>query len=589
MKKRLSLISVILLITLGLLTVTALAYGYNFSFPAASRWGISQGWGTPNPTHQAFDYPFLSHTKVVAAKPGTVIGRDFDFGDGEPHPCDFTVGSRGNYLILDHGNDLETWYFHLSRTGNQPAIGTYFRQGEYMALSDDTGCSDRDHLHFATKLNGTNFDPYDSDTHWVSGSPIPAGYRDQNGNVNGPYSFSQNEMFNQWLALEGKPGSPLGDPYGVTCPYSLFIQGYQQHFERGYIEYCVGGNAEYIPYTQTYLPDVQYRYTEGVGFNSEIVVRNNGSNTATVNITIYKIDSSVFDSRTHTSLGANATWTLKVRDVIGDPLMGYQEGTFSGSAIVSASENVSVVVIHHMDEQSQAYQGIPHDDSASGVAAEPIVYIPAYLNDYHDWNSKIYVLNVGEASTGISAQFYSDDGSQPSPGYINDVKPGQRVEFNNLDTGGHGIGSVIVSSDTSQPLAVSVVHDNPTWEMSFESEGLGSGGRNGYVPSVFKNYYQWYTSIEVQEISGTPGNIQIFFYSNSGTSSVTYYLPAWGHKEIYTGNLANLTNGYRGSARVYHTATNGRVAVAVHQLAGNNIETLGYHGFKNGASTIYLP
>jgi hypothetical protein len=53
-----------------------------------------------------------------------------------------------------------------------------------MALSGDTGCGGA-HLHFATKNNGTPFDPYAGSTNWVSGQPIPMGFRDQNGDVSG--------------------------------------------------------------------------------------------------------------------------------------------------------------------------------------------------------------------------------------------------------------------------------------------------------------------------------------------------------------------------------------------------------------------
>ncbi len=137
----------------------------------------------------------------------------WEFNDGEAWDCDKSVMARGNYVILDHDGidpDLQTWYFHLSNTGNKPGTGTPFNhRGMYIAISDDTGCSSSDHLHFATKMDGVPFDP-DANPDWAGGEPIPMGFRDQNHNVRGPYALDRTKIRNKWLELEGKLGSPLG-------------------------------------------------------------------------------------------------------------------------------------------------------------------------------------------------------------------------------------------------------------------------------------------------------------------------------------------------------------------------------------------
>jgi len=194
MKKRLFASLVVLIFGFLGSKTPALARGYDFTFPAARRSVIS-GYDY-SPSHPAYDYRFSRHTKVAAAKGGSVLDSHWAFYDGESWPCDSSERARGNFVILDHGNGLTTWYFHLSNTGYTPGNGTYIHQGRYMARADDTGCSDGDHLHFATKLNGAPFDPYAGATDWVGGDPIPMGYRDQNGAVHGPFALDRARIRN---------------------------------------------------------------------------------------------------------------------------------------------------------------------------------------------------------------------------------------------------------------------------------------------------------------------------------------------------------------------------------------------------------
>ena len=84
MKMRLVIMLAALLATFALATAIALAYGNNFSFPAARRIVKSQGYSD---THQAYDYSFTTHTAVAAAKAGTVTASRFDRVDGYDSHC----------------------------------------------------------------------------------------------------------------------------------------------------------------------------------------------------------------------------------------------------------------------------------------------------------------------------------------------------------------------------------------------------------------------------------------------------------------------------------------------------------------------
>jgi hypothetical protein len=565
-----------------------MGYGYNFTFPFARRSEISGNDYGGN--HQAFDFGCYLHEKITAAQVGTVTGSTWIFDD-DYHYCSPEPGGnpaeRGNYIILDHGGGLTTKYYQLSNEGNTPPIGTQFKQGAYMAYGDNTGCSDGNHLHFATELNGVPFNPYD-DNDWVSGVPIPAGYRDHDGVVQGAFTLSNTKIRNYWTTtLEGSLGSPVGNVTSYSC--STLIPGYRQYFERGYIEYCGTGNANHYSYPVIYLPDIRYRYSMGYGYNSYIVVRNNSFDIAKVNITIYYPDGRVFDTRTHNSLAARAIWVLDVHDVISEPLMYYAEATFVGSASVSADKDVSVLVMQHKNYQSQDYTGIPETISAaSGIGIAPQVYIPAYLNNYYCWDSKIYVQNAGTGETTVYAKFYDPNGNQLDEDNINGVTPGEQVTFSDLYTGDeiNDIGSVKVWSSPSQKLPALVEHTCDQHGMSFEYEGISVGGAYSRAPILFKKYYNWYSSIELQNLSSTPRNVNITFNPAPNPTPTPFSLPGYGQKEIYMGTLS-FPDGWKGSASV--NVPNGNIVTSIHHLAGDNIEALGYHGIKNGATTLNLP
>jgi hypothetical protein len=185
----------------------------------------------------------------------------------------------------------------------------------------------------------------------------------------------------------------------------------------------------------------------------------------------------------------------------------YDAGTFFGSVKVTSNKNVSVLVMHHMDEQSQDYTGIPSTASPSGLGISPIVYIPAFLIDYYNWFSKIYVQNAGNTSTGIYAQFFTTGGIPKDPVYVGNVLPGAHAIFDNLITGENNIGSVLVWSDPGQNLAALVVHDCPLYDMSFEW-GIIIGGEV-LCPNCL-NYYDWYLSIGMTKYK-VYGSVSITF------------------------------------------------------------------------------
>lgn len=106
--------------------------------------------GVGSSNHRGVDYPVPVNTPVSAALPGIVRVKNDPDG-------------YGTYVVVDHGNGLETRYAHLNRVNVQD--GQRVEQGDTIALSGGArgsagaGNSQGAHLHYEVRRNGAAVDP----------------------------------------------------------------------------------------------------------------------------------------------------------------------------------------------------------------------------------------------------------------------------------------------------------------------------------------------------------------------------------------------------------------------------------------------
>lgn len=111
---------------------------------------ITQGF---HQDHLAIDIGGPYGTTVYAADDGAVVY------------AKWAQEGYGYTLIIDHGDELQTWYSHLK--------GTYLQAGSLVARGDpigevgSTGRSTGPHVHFEVRLNGERVNPLD----YLPGSP----------------------------------------------------------------------------------------------------------------------------------------------------------------------------------------------------------------------------------------------------------------------------------------------------------------------------------------------------------------------------------------------------------------------------------
>lgn len=106
--------------------------------------------------HDGWDYAAAPPDPALAAAAGTVI-----FAGIADDNCETRA------VIVDHGHDLRTLYWHLSQINVD--VGQTVAQGEQIGVVGETGCAKGPHLHFGVQYRGVDIDPYG----WCSSTPDP--------------------------------------------------------------------------------------------------------------------------------------------------------------------------------------------------------------------------------------------------------------------------------------------------------------------------------------------------------------------------------------------------------------------------------
>lgn len=96
--------------------------------------------------HSGIDIGGAYGADIVASLAGTVIKATHS-------------SMNGNYIVLDHGNGVTTYYLHASKLLVE--VGDYVKQGQVIMKCGSTGWSTAPHLHFTIRINGALVDPCD--------------------------------------------------------------------------------------------------------------------------------------------------------------------------------------------------------------------------------------------------------------------------------------------------------------------------------------------------------------------------------------------------------------------------------------------
>ncbi|MBE6749372.1 MAG: hypothetical protein E7557_09135 [Ruminococcaceae bacterium] len=71
----------------------------------------------------------------------------------------WSTGGYGNYVMIDHGNGVETLYAHMLDNSLMVSVGDHVTKGYAIGRVGNTGYSFGAHLHFEVRINGTRVNP----------------------------------------------------------------------------------------------------------------------------------------------------------------------------------------------------------------------------------------------------------------------------------------------------------------------------------------------------------------------------------------------------------------------------------------------
>ena len=126
--------------------------GGAFVWPAPSYTRISDDYG--NRTHPILKVQQFHNGTDMAAPKGTSILAAYD---GVVVQAGYS-STMGNYIFIDHGDELYTIYMHASELF--VATDDIVIRGEKIATVGSTGRSTGPHLHFSVRLNGSYVSPW---------------------------------------------------------------------------------------------------------------------------------------------------------------------------------------------------------------------------------------------------------------------------------------------------------------------------------------------------------------------------------------------------------------------------------------------
>jgi len=319
-----------------------------------------------------------------------------------------------------------------------------------------------------------------------------------------------------------------------------------------------------------------------------IQVANLDTQPATITIEFYDTNGTLVDTYTDpTPIPAGDARTYYVPAILPDSVAT----SFRGSAVVSSERNIAAIVNENAGSGPGydqppgilrgSYTGIRAADTATTL------YMPVAVKGYYGFNSQLVVQNAG-ATADINFEFFDQTGASIATYVASNVAANASVilELDTLIPTTGSIpsgfnGSVKVTSTSN--LAGMVNNTDGSVLQTYNAFAPADGGTTLYAPAVFNAYYNYVSSIQVQNIGTVPTDITVT-YSDGIVKTVTgvgpgssamFYQPTEGH-----------ASGWAGSATVTSTAAD---VVAVVAQLWPGVKASNYNAASGGTMEIVAP
>jgi hypothetical protein len=256
------------------------------------------------------------------------------------------------------------------------------------------------------------------------------------------------------------------------------------------------------PGTTWYAPGIYDNY---YNYYATIIAQNATSSPVDITVEIYSsAQASPVHTITQSAVPANASASFEM-----EGLAQLSDNVVYSAKIIGTGNIAPIVTIYGEGPASeQMYSYNPFTGGSTTV------YTPVIMNNFYGYNTSLSVQNIGSASTDITVTYGTGQVQNAT------LSPNQSIEFYTPVSGiGTGdplglTGATIVS--TGQPI-VALVNESNSLNRAASYSGFAAGSTSVYVPSLFRRYYQYNSSITCQNVG-----------SAAATMTLTYAAPAEG-------------------------------------------------------------
>jgi len=490
--------------------------------------------------HRGIDIPTSNGTDVYPVRDGFVVALREGVADNGN-----TAGLFGNYVMIRHGQTYDrinsqtayvySIYAHLKFNSVTPIVGQFVTTGTQIAKVNNTGNTTGDHLHVQISLSNdvNKTDPEDWSWSEFTARNPEAWIKAFNNGSTPTASVMGKVADNSGTPLDKKQIWGLAKPAVVGGSTFDYVQTYDSstsvHPDDIFVEnfattditpgtHClearnsngsfyenmgcydfVAGRTTYVGLYPVYLPDI--RGNGSNGWYSTISIRNNSTTVTAKVFTTYYQGSSVHSQRPD-SIGPNTTLRFSAASMIG-------------SAIVVASEDISVVVSHERTGgiyTHEAYAGVDNPTSE--------VRVPIAQRNNSGFNSDLFIQNTGNINTNVTALFI------PAPGYgtnqsftLTNLEPNAIWTFqtSSFPALGTFVGSVRITNSANQLLAVASTQYKDSGGVSqlFETSNTQPPATTLYAPLIQNNNSGNLAGLTLSSTGGS--NFGLYYYYTLGT------------------------------------------------------------------------
>ncbi len=216
------------------------------------------------------------------------------------------------------------------------------------------------------------------------------------------------------------------------------------------------------------------------------------------------------------------------------------------------------------------------------------------------WVSSINIQNTGDGEAQVSILFYNKDGVNT---YTFNVTPnipakGSRSYYlpTQVTSLGSGQFSAVVSSNQPLQVVTNLASSAPYTSgayMGFQSDQIGT---ILFFPGLYKNYYEYYSEIVLQNTEATAATVTIEFYSQATGSKIAgadvtgATIPGNSSRVFAMQDLAGVPSGNTTgliSAKVTSTTKLAGIGNVWSSAASGFYSD--YNGYVGGSATVYTP